>query len=172
MIHKLLKLLYRIFYAFGNLWRIEPAQRLRGHYYNYLLGHCGRNLRVSLGVHIRNPSLVSIGNDCYLGSDVQIYAWNEKVTIGSNVLIAGGAKLISRNHAFENTDAPISSQGYKNEPIVIEDDVWIGFNGVVLAGVTIGKGSIIGANSVVTKDVEPYSIMGGVPARMIRKRAE
>ncbi len=171
MAHQFLRFFYRILFAMGNLPRIKPIQRLRGHYYSHLLGACGKNLKLGPGAHIRNPSLVSIGNDCYLGEDVQLYAWGEKITLGNNVLIAAGARLISRNHAFENMDAPISSQGYVNEPIVIEDDVWIGFNVIVLAGIRIGKGSIIGANSVVTKDVEPYSIMGGTPARLIRQRS-
>ena len=170
MAYKPLKLLYRIFHAISNIPRIEIAQRLRGHFYSYLLENCGKNLRLGIGARIRNPPLVSIGDNCYIGEDTHLYAWNERITIGNNVLIAAGARLISRNHAFENMDLPISSQGYINQLIVIEDDVWIGFNVVVLAGVTIGRGSIIGANAVVTKNVEPYSIMGGVPARLIRNR--
>ncbi|MCA9936785.1 MAG: hypothetical protein KC415_22775 [Anaerolineales bacterium] len=78
--------------------------------------------------------------------------------------------MITRKHGFADVQRPISEQGYTNAPIVIEDDVWIGFQAVILPGVTVGKGSIIGAGAVVTKDVPPYSIMGGVPARLIRQR--
>jgi maltose O-acetyltransferase len=62
-------------------------------------------------------------------------------------------------------------QGFKDkEPVIIEDDVWIGARVIILPGVKIGKGSIVGAGAVVTKDVEPYSIVAGVPAKLIRKR--
>ncbi len=65
--------------------------------------------------------------------------------------------VITRKHVFTNLDQPISNQGYTNAS-------------VVLPGVTVGRGSIVGANAVVTKDVEPYTIVGGVPARLIKKR--
>ncbi len=169
---KPLKTLCRLLQAISNLPRIEPSQRLRGYYYGQLLANCGKNFRVGVGARIRNPALVSVGSNCYLGEDAHLYPWNEKIVIGNNVLIAAGAKIISRNHAFEKLGLPISSSGYNNQPIIIDDDVWIGFNVVILAGVTIGRGSIIGANAVVTKNIEPYSIMGGVPARLIRKRNE
>lgn len=63
-----------------------------------------------------------------------------------------------------------SVQGYNDAPIIIEDDVWIGFQAIILPGVTIGRGSIVAASAVVTKNVEPNSIVRGVPARLIRKR--
>ncbi len=78
--------------------------------------------------------------------------------------------VITRNHGHDRTDIPMTRQGYNNAPIVIEDDVWIGFRAVVLAGVTIGRGSIVGSGAVVTKDVAPYSVVGGVPARVIKSR--
>jgi maltose O-acetyltransferase len=127
-------------------------------------------LRVSQGVRINNPALVSVGDDVYLGDGVQLYPWNERIVIGSNVLIAAGARLITRKHGFADVDRPMSDQGYNNAPIVIEDDVWIGFQAVILPGVTVGRGSIVGAGAVVTRDVEPYTIVGGVPARLIRHR--
>lgn len=74
------------------------------------------------------------------------------------------------NHTFDNLDLPIIEQGHTYGEIIIEDDVWIASNCVVTANTRIGKSSIIAAGSVVTKDVEPYSIVGGVPAKLIRKR--
>jgi len=121
-------------------------------------------------VQIKNPQNVTVGANCYFGDDVQLYAWHESITIGDNVLIAADAKIITRKHGFANPDLPMSDQGYTNAPVVIEDDVWVGFNVVVLPGITLGRGSIIGAGAVVAQDVEPYSVMGGVPARLIRKR--
>jgi maltose O-acetyltransferase len=121
-------------------------------------------------VTINNPAMVSAGDNCYLGAGVQLYPWDAPITLGNNVLIAAGVRMITRKHGFDNISLPISEQGYTNAPITVEDDVWIGFGAVILPGATIGRGSIIGASAVVTKDVEPYSIVGGVPARVIGNR--
>ena len=157
-------------YRLTNWPRWDVAKKLRGWHYSNLLASAGKNLRVTADVKLANPKNISVGNNCYLGDGVQLYAWNEKITVGNNVLIAAGAQMITRKHGFADMDLPISEQGYVNAPIVIEDDVWIGFRAIILSGVTIGRGSIVGAGAVVTKDIEPYSIVGGVPAKLIRKR--
>ena len=85
--------------------------------------------------------------------------------IGENLI------ALSQNHAFDDTKRPMREQGWQvDQPIVIEDDVWIGARVIVLPGVRIGTGSIIGAGSVVTKDVPRFAIVGGVPARLLRMR--
>lgn len=162
--------LHRLFYRLSTLPRLDTVKRLRGWHYRALLERAGKNLRLAQGVRINNPGLVSLGENCYLGDGVQLYAWNERIVIGSNVLVAAGVRMITRKHGFADVGRPMSAQGYDNAPIVIEDDVWIGFQAVILPGVTIGRGSIVGAGAVVTRDVESYSIVGGVPARLIRKR--
>jgi len=79
--------------------------------------------------------------------------------------------LVDINHKFDDTNVPIINQGHsQEEPIIIEDDVWLGARVIILPGVKIGKGSIIAANSVVTKDVSPYTIIGGNPAVFIKSR--
>jgi len=166
----------RSFWFFRNIQRVtnitdwEFTKKIRGKLYSHLLNDSGKNLRISHGVQIKNPDNVTIGDNCYLGDGVHLYAWHEKITLGDNVLIAAGTKIITRKHDFSNDLLSIAEQGYTNAPVIIEDDVWIGFNVVILPGVVIGEGSIIGAGAVVTKSVKPYSIMGGVPARLIRKR--
>ena len=162
--------LYKTIYRLSTINRLDVIKRLRGRYYSGLMAEAGKNLRVSDGVRINNPQTVSVGDNCYLGAGVQLYAWNERIIIGNNVLIAAGVRMITRKHDFSIVDVPISSQGYTNLPIIIEDDVWIGFQSTVLPGVKIKQGSIIGAGAVVTKDVEPFTIVGGVPARLIRER--
>ncbi|TNZ55020.1 acyltransferase, partial [Vibrio parahaemolyticus] len=82
------------------------------------------------------------------------------ITIGENTLIASGSTLISRNHKFSDIDKYIKEQGYQNAPIVIGNDVWIGFNSTILPGVSIGDGAVIAAHSVVTKDVPSYTVVG------------
>jgi maltose O-acetyltransferase len=155
----------------SNWSRWNCVKKLRGWYYSSILAGAGTNLRVASGVRINNPRMVSVGDNCYLGDGVQLYPWNAPITLGSNVLIAAGVRMITRKHGFADIERPVSDQGYNNAPITIEDDVWIGFQAIILPGVTIGRGAIVGAGAVVTRDVEPYTIVGGVPARLIRKRA-
>jgi acetyltransferase-like isoleucine patch superfamily enzyme len=78
--------------------------------------------------------------------------------------------IYAENHLFDDPELNIKEQGVKREFVKIEDDCWIAANTVILAGVTIGRGSVIAAGSVVTKDVPPYSIVGGVPAKVIKSR--
>jgi acetyltransferase-like isoleucine patch superfamily enzyme len=144
--------------------------RLRGWHTSALLRHAGVHLRVAPGAKFFHPENVSVGNDCFIGAGARFYAWNEQITIGDHVLIAAEVLMMTRNHAYEDVETTISEQGYRNAPVVVDDDVWIGFRAIILAGVTIGKGSIVAAGAVVTRDVEPYTIVGGVPARPIRKR--
>jgi maltose O-acetyltransferase len=163
--------LFRLVHRLSNWKRWDVIKSLRGWYYSQLVADAGRNLRVSSGVRLNNAKMVSIGDNCYLGSGVQLYPWNERIVIGSDVLVAAAVRMITRKHGFDDVDSPMSSQGYTNAPISIEDDVWIGFGAIILPGVTIGQGSIVGAGAVVTKKVAPYTIVAGVPARPIRKRA-
>ncbi|QFT08590.1 Putative acetyltransferase [Vibrio sp. THAF190c] len=93
------------------------------------------------------------------------------IKLGNNVMVAQNVQIIGGNHAFNRTDLPMMFQGEgKQGPIVIENDVWLGASCIILTGVTIGEGAIIAAGSVVTKSVEPYSIVGGNPAKLIKKR--
>jgi len=105
----------------------------------------------------------NIGPFAYIGCSGMI-------TIGSNVMISPRVSIYAENHNFSRTDITMKEQGVTREDVIIEDDCWIAANSIVLAGVTIGKGSIVAAGSVVTKDVPPYSIVAGSPARVIKSR--
>ena len=95
------------------------------------------------------------------------------VSVGNFVMIAPNVSIYSRTHMYSDFETPMVLSGNSEiREVIIEDDVWIGINAVVLPGIRIGKGSIIGANSVVTKDVPPYSIAGGVPAKIIKSRKD
>lgn len=91
------------------------------------------------------------------------------VTIGSHVNLAQGITVTALNHNFSDTSKRIDEQGISTKPVVIEDDVWIGANAVILPGVTVGRHAVVAAGAVVTKDVPPYSIVGGVPAKILKK---
>jgi len=112
---------------------------------------------------------LKIGNNSNIGP----YSWigcSGFIEIGSNVMMGPRVNLLAENHNFERTDIPMKEQGVSRSFIKIEDDVWLGANCSVLSGVTIGKGSIVATGAVVTKDVPPFSIVGGVPARILRSR--
>jgi maltose O-acetyltransferase len=86
-------------------------------------------------------------------------------------MIAPYVALIANKKEVNTTDVLMSTvKKEKGKKVIIEDDVWIGRNAIIMPGIRIGKGSIIGAGSVVTKDVEPFSVVGGVPAKLIKKR--
>jgi len=99
-----------------------------------------------------------------------LFGANDLIKIGSNVMIADAVCIRDSDHVHSDLSRPMNSQGIVSSPVVIEDDVWIGRAAVILKGVRVGRGSIIAAGAVVTKDVEAYSIVGGVPARVIGRR--
>jgi len=120
-------------------------------------------------VRIKHPENLVIGDGVCINDDVWINAVGG-VTIGNNVLIGPKVVIHSANHKFSNPEIPITEQGHTLKPVVIKDDVWIGASTVILAGVTIGEGAVVGAGSLVNKDVEPYTVVAGNPARVIGER--
>ena len=113
---------------------------------------------------IRECSNLSIGDFCHINSDVFLSATGP-INIGNCVSISYSVKLISGGHDVQSSDF-----AHVTSPIIIEDHVWIGANAMILKGVTIGKGAVISGEAVVTKNVEPYTIVGGVPAKVIGER--
>lgn len=142
---------------------------IRALFWKRFLKKIGKRVYIMQRVKIMSPQKVSIGHDVLLNEDVKI-GGQCGVTIGNYVLIGYNVNLVSENHAYQNSSLPIMKQGYFGGPIDIKDDVWIGANAVILPNVIIGKGAIVGANAVVTKDIAPYTIVGGVPAKKIKYR--
>lgn len=127
---------------------------------------CGKNVNIEKGA--RFGEKCTIGDNSGIGVNCKMYG---EIHIGKNVMMGPECVAISRNHKFDRIDIPIIQQGYEDDkPIFIDDDVWIGHRVIILPGVHIKKGAIIGAGSVVTKDVEEYSIVAGNPAKCIRSR--
>lgn len=122
-------------------------------------GYYGREIGV--GLKVGNHS--NIGPYCFIGC-------SGKIEIGSHVMMSPRVSIYAENHNFERCDLPMKEQGITREETIIEDDCWIASNSIILAGVRIGRGSVVAAGSVVAKDVPPYSIVAGVPARIIKKR--
>lgn len=94
------------------------------------------------------------------------------ITIGDDCIFATGVSMAAENHNFHRLDMPIRLQGATRKGITIGRDCWIGTKAVILDGVTIGEGCIVAAGAVVNKDVPPYSVVGGVPAKVIKNRKE
>jgi acetyltransferase-like isoleucine patch superfamily enzyme len=141
----------------------------------------GRNVRivgnVSFGSNITLDDNVEIRNrtktKSYIGKGTSINrntVCRGNFVIGQNCAIAPNCTIVGANHIFSNPDKCIKFQGVSAKGINIEDDVWIGANCVVLDGVTIGKGSVIGAGSVVVKNIPPYSVAVGNPCKVIKQR--
>ena len=113
---------------------------------------------------------ITIGEGTHIQPRCQFGGSVAPITIGKRCEIAPACAFYSFNHAFDG-DVPIRQQGLRSRgPLVIQDDVWVGYGAVVLAGVTVGRGAVIGANSVVTHDVPPFAIAAGNPARVLRYR--
>ena len=120
-------------------------------------------------VILQGKGKLYIGKNSRIGS-FSIIGCNERITIGENCLISQSVSIRDADHSFNDTEIPMVDQGIVTSPIIIKDDVWIGYGAVIIKGVTLGEGSIIAANAVVTKDVESYSIVAGVPAVQIKRR--
>ncbi|OPY70868.1 MAG: putative acetyltransferase [Syntrophorhabdaceae bacterium PtaU1.Bin034] len=129
---------------------------------------------VSIGAHTyihRGALIHTYGGSITIGSGVSINPYcviygHGGLEIGNNVMIATHCVIIPANHRFERLDVPMSLQGMSCRGITIEDDVWLGARVTVLDGVTIGRGAVIGAGSVVNRSIPAYAIAAGVPARV------
>ena len=128
-------------------------------------------VRWSYPVQVVKPSRLKIGEGSFVGEGVKFDATGG-ICIGKEVLISASVFVTSRQHRFEDIDNPIKEQGYSCNPVLIEDDVWLGNGAKVMPGVTIGKGAVIGAGAVVTKNIPSYEVWCGVPARFLKKRGE
>ena len=133
----------------------------------------GKGTNVHPTTIIRYGKNVKIGEHCLINHNNLLQPGkgpNGTITIGNYVHTGVNVMIMAFNHGFYTKDIPTKEQDYMDAPIVIEDDVWIGAGSIILAGVTIGKGAIIAAGAVVNKDVPAYTIVGGVPAKVIKYR--
>jgi len=142
------------------------AKKIRAFCGKLILRECGDNVNIEKGAHF--SSEVSLGDNSGIGINCEIAPY---VSIGNDVMMGPECMIYTSNHGMGRTDIPMMKQeSTPVEPVVIGNDVWIGARVIILPGVHIGDGSVIGAGSVVTKDVEEYSVVAGNPAKLIRKR--
>lgn len=154
----------------------------------FILDKLSKLYRYSVGkyktyyIRKKNPGIKNIGYKCIIKGNVKIGERtyingatilaldNAKIQIGKDCLISDEVVIRTDMHIFDNLNVPINMQGNRNEHIIIGDNVWIGWGVYIMPGVHIGDGAIIGAKSVVTHDVPPYTIVAGVPAKLVRNR--
>ncbi len=134
-----------------------------------LIAKCGNNVNIENGCFFGRGDKLEVGDYSGIGVNARIYG---AVNIGKYVMMGPDVIIMTANHCFNDINVPMCLQGHEKEkPVTIDDDVWIGARAIILPGVRIGKGCIIGAGAVVTKSFEPYSIIGGVPAKLLKKRS-
>lgn len=150
-------------YTMGYTWKIPKAIRHLGA--QLLFERCG--LGVDIGKGAKVSSRLSIGDRSGIGDRSHLQG---RIVMGNDIMMAPEVAIIATNHNFERIDIPMNQQGHTDETIEIEDDCWLGYRSIICAGVKIGRGSIVAAGAVVTKDVPEFSIVAGVPARVIKSR--
>ena len=184
-------ILYRLMLKMDGLAAIEAGVRLRfasnirlgqGSYLDQgvYLHACPKG--ISIGertlvmhgsvLHVYNfrgmpHSGIAIGSDSLIG-EMNVIRGQGGVTIGNRVYTSPLVQIIAVNHVFDDPDTPFIHQGITAQGIVIEDDVWIGSGAVITDGVRVGKGAVVAAGAVVTQDVPPHTVVGGVPAHVIK----
>ncbi len=141
---------------------------IRGTLCKFIFSHVGRQVNIEKGVYFGSGRNIRIGNRSGIGKRANIQG---PLIIGDCVMMGPEVMIYTRNHESSQTNIPMIDQGETDaQEVTIGNDVWIGARVIILPGVSIGDGCIIGAGSVVTKNIPPYSIVGGVPAKIIKSR--
>jgi maltose O-acetyltransferase len=149
-------------FPLGGRWRAVRATCVEG-----FIRSAGKGIDVEPRVYLADGRHVSIGDNCEVNAGTQIFGAH----IGNDVMLGPEVIILCRNHEFRNSGVPMRLQGASEpDPPVIEDGAWLGARVIVLPGRRIGKGAVVGAGAVVSRDVEPYAIVAGNPARVIGSR--
>jgi len=133
----------------------------------FIFKKCGKNIIVERGAYFGYD--IEIGDYSGIGINAHLDG-AASIIIGNHVMIGPDVVIVTANHKHDDITRPMMGQGFERAPVIIEDDVWIGWRAIILPGVRIGRSSIIGAGAVVAKDVPPFSIVVGNPARVVKKR--
>ncbi len=162
------KLFYKVtLFLYLKLFRLIHSSRANSMFLQ--LGECGPDTIFDDEIITNRPENIFIGSRVFIGKRVIIDAYG-KIEIGDDCSIAADCKIISGNHSAADINIPINKQGYDIKDIKIENNVWLGFNVLIMPGVRLGSGTIVGAGSVVTKSFPNNSIIAGNPAKLINSR--
>ena len=150
------------------------TNRFLSFFYKKMLRGCGSNVRFSALTSDFTYRNVTIGNDVYIGPHALFLCTESQIFIGSKVLFGPHVSIIGGDHRITDVGRFIydvlDKHPEDDQDVHIEDDVWIGTNTTLLKGVTVGRGAVVAAGALVTKDVPPYAIVGGVPAKVLKYR--
>ena len=134
------------------------------------IGKIGEHVHVRPYVTVVNGNNIILGNNIVLRPGTQLHGGEKcKIIIEDNVLIAPDVFITVNNHNYTDISIPIIKQDVSEKEVIIKEGAWIGRGATILRGVTIGKNSVVAAGAVVTKNVDDYSVVGGVPAKVIKK---
>jgi len=147
------------------------AMRIRNRLYGHVLNKMGQSCNIADAVTITAPANLSLGNRVSI-HPYCVFAGSGEIEIGNGVAIASSCILISESHIFDDAETLIKDQGLEAQPIRIGNDVWLGARVTVLGNVTINDGAVIGAGSVVTRDIPANSVAVGVPCQVVRTRGK
>lgn len=153
---------------FASMPNWSPFSKFRLWYWRKKGYEFGDNCFIARNVYFQGK--VSIGAGSHVANNCLMHGYTAGIYIGEKVMIAPNCVLVAFDHGYSDLTIPMLDQEWEAAPIILEGDVWIGANSTITKGVRIGNGSIVGGNSLVTKDVAPYSIVGGVPAKVIGSR--
>lgn len=137
---------------------------------------CGSNVRIPKGCSFSGIENIALGNNVAFGPGLKILTTRAKVTLGNDVMFGPNVTIITGDHRTDIYGRPMISLTDKDkipendQDVILEGDNWIGANATILKGVTVGKGAVVAAGSLVNHDVPPFSIVGGVPARVLKMR--
>ena len=144
------------------------ARKIRAYLASKFIAYAGKNINIQKNAIFSSD--LKIGDNSGIGENSFV---QPRVSIGKNVMMGPECFIYTKNHETSRVDIPMINQGYGEfRPVTIGDDVWIGSRVTILPGVTIGEGCVIGACAVVTKDVPPYSVAVGNPARVVKNRKD
>lgn len=163
---KLMYLFYKVFASWlPTSQRSKFSMKVR-YFFARRIAVLGRNVNIERSAFF-TPDL-RIGDNSGLGIKAEAYG---PVIIGNNVMMGPEVVFYTSGHSYDRLDIPMNQQGSTEvRPIIIGDDVWIGRRVIILPGVKVGDGCVIGAGAIVTRDIPPYSVVGGVPAKVIKVR--
>lgn len=146
------------------------CERFKEFFIKRIFKKCGSNVNVSKGARFGNGKLIEIGNNSSIGMNCKV---PNDIIIGEDVMMGPNVTIYGSSHIFERIDIPMRKQGMKKyQAVIIEDDVWIGSHVIIMPGLTIKKGTIIGAGTIVTKNFPSYSIVVGNPGKLIKSRLD
>ncbi len=153
---------------------LKIIRKIMMYYSRKKFRNCGCNVVFDPLNSVFSYETITIGDDVFIGGKAWFRTTHSRINIGSHVMFGPGVHVYGGNHIFDRVGVLmtriVKDENHMDPHVKIGDDVWIGGSSVILTGVTIGRGAIIAAGSVVSSDVVPYGIYGGVPAKKIRMR--